>query len=176
MDSFTVPQDVKQSWFIFRDVFLLTVHSEEFPCCSQLREISSYWKNWDLLGTTLRAAARNKEMMENSDFYLEWTSTDKRWTNVSPSSCFYCFLISRWMLFWIISDLIVGALLNYLLEFFLHLWKPVSALCLCATARQSRKGDIKKKKNVDKFCSCTKRDQSFTSIKVSVKPQQEDAD
>lgn len=47
---------------MYLDVFFLTVHPEEFPCHPQLRERDSYWKNWDLLGTTLRAAARNKEM------------------------------------------------------------------------------------------------------------------
>jgi len=44
---------------VFLDVFLFTFHSEEFP--SQLKETDSYPKYWDLLGRTLRVAARKEK-------------------------------------------------------------------------------------------------------------------
>lgn len=47
--------------FMYKDVLLLTLHSEEFSCPPQLMETDSYWKNWDLLGMILSEAAKQKE-------------------------------------------------------------------------------------------------------------------
>lgn len=54
--------------FVYKDMFLFTLHSEEFSCPPQLMETDSYWKNWDLSGTILREAAQKKKKVERWDF------------------------------------------------------------------------------------------------------------
>lgn len=50
--------------FMYKGVFLLTLHSEEFSCPPQLIEKDSYWKNCNLSGTILREAAQKKKKVE----------------------------------------------------------------------------------------------------------------
>lgn len=66
-DLFPLAPEVSHSCSMCLDVFLFTVHQEASPCCPQLTERDSYWKNCDLLGRTFRVAAGDRQTVANRD-------------------------------------------------------------------------------------------------------------
>lgn len=66
-DLFPAAPEFSHSWSMCLDVFLFTLHQKASPCCPQLTERDSYWKNWDLLGRTFRVAAGDRQTVANRD-------------------------------------------------------------------------------------------------------------